>query len=105
MRKMMFENARLVREIVRKNQAYKLTKEPTTHDYFTRRSWGHDYTIHKIIDSGMKLELSGWGRGIEVGDILKLKNGNSSTHYIVDKIEYYNDPKDMWSAEASFAGQ
>ncbi len=73
-----------------------------THDY-TRRTWGHDYTTLRVIDGGQRLRLSGWGLGINAGDYLILQNGNGSTRYRVDSIDYRTDPRDMWLAEASFA--
>lgn len=80
--------------------------EPTvrqqTHDY-TRRTWGHDCTTLKVIDGGQRLRLSGWGHGIKAGDYLILPNGNGTTRYRVDSIDYQMDARDMWFAEATFA--
>jgi MioC protein len=73
-----------------------------THDY-TRRTWGHDYATMAVIDGGRRLRLSGWGHGIKVGDYLILPNGNGTTRYRVDSIDYRMDPPDMWFAEATFA--
>lgn len=78
-------------------------RAPTvTHDY-TRRSWGHDFTIMRIEDKGQRLGVSGWGHGIEEGHFLILPNRDKSTRYRVDKITYYSDPPDMWTADLSFA--
>ena len=76
--------------------------EQKTHDY-TRRTWGHDYTIFNVIDNGQRLRLSGWGFGIRTGDYLILPNGPATTRYHVDNIDYKTDPSDMWFAEATFA--
>lgn len=73
-----------------------------THDY-TRRTWGHDYTTLEVIDGGQRLRLGGWGLGIEAGDYLIFPNGNGTTRYRVDRIDYRMDPRDMWFAEATFA--
>jgi hypothetical protein len=73
-----------------------------THDY-TRRTWGHDYSTTEVLDGGMRLRMAGWGFGIEAGDFLILPNGNGTTRYRVDSIDYRMDPRDMWFAEASFA--
>jgi hypothetical protein len=73
-----------------------------THDY-TRRSWGHDYSITEVIDGGKRLRMMGWGRGIAAGDYLVIPNGDSTTRYEVEKIDYRSDPADMWFAEAQFA--
>jgi hypothetical protein len=75
---------------------------PQTHDY-TRRTWGHDYSTTAVIDGGMRLRMAGWGFGIEADDFLILPNGNGTTRYRVDSIEYRMDPPDMWFAEAVFA--
>lgn len=72
-----------------------------THDY-TNRHWGHDYTFSPI-DNGAKGELMGWGTGIEAGDYLIIQNGDGSTRYQVEEIEYFSNPKDMWKATATFA--
>ena len=76
-------------------------REPVTHDY-TRRYFGHDFTITPI-DGGMRAKLMGWGTGIRKGDYLILPNGERTTRYRVDKVKYMLDPKDMWRIEASFA--
>lgn len=71
-----------------------------THDY-TNRFWGHDYTITEVIDGGKKLRAMGWGLGIRRKHFLMLQNKESSngvTRYQVDKIEYFDDPRDMWRA-------
>lgn len=73
-----------------------------THDY-TQRGWGHDYAINRVIDGGTVLRASGWGSGISEGDFLILPNGEATTRYRVESIEYYRDPPDMWSADLWFA--
>lgn len=78
------------------------TTEVKTHDY-TLRIFGHDYVIHRIIDGGKMLEMSGWGRNIKMNDFILLSNGESSTRYKVNRIEYERDPQDMWNMTASFA--
>lgn len=78
------------------------TVRQQTHDY-TRRTWGHDCATMAVIDGGQRLCLSGWGRDIQEGDYLILPNGDGTTRYHVDSIDYRMDPPDMWFAEASFA--
>tara|TARA_B110001454_G_C12313029_1_gene264519 strand:- start:201 stop:458 length:258 start_codon:yes stop_codon:yes gene_type:complete len=73
-----------------------------THDY-SNREWGHNYQIISNEDGGHKLSMSGWGRGINSGDYIIIKNGVDTTRYIFDKISYYNDPVDMWSGDLTFA--
>lgn len=76
--------------------------ETQAHDY-TRRRWGHNYEITKIIDGGMTLKISGWGRGISKGDFIILPNGAETTRYQIASIEYHMNPTDMWNATATFA--
>lgn len=71
------------------------------HDY-TNRYWGHDYTFDPL-DNGIKGRMMGWGCGIKSGDFLIIQNGEGSTRYKVDSIQYFLDPHDMWSAVVSFA--
>tara|TARA_Y100000034_G_C6544303_1_gene234948 strand:+ start:147 stop:395 length:249 start_codon:yes stop_codon:yes gene_type:complete len=71
-----------------------------THDYSVRE-WGHNYSIIEI--EGLQLRLTGWGRGISADDYIIIKNGDGTTRYKIDSIEYKRDPADMWFAEASFA--
>lgn len=73
-----------------------------THDY-TKRHWGHDFYTLKVEDGGQRLVYCGWGRGISAGDFLILPNGNGTTRYAVQHIEYESDPPDMWSADLVFA--
>lgn len=75
---------------------------PQTHDY-TRRAWGHDYSIVSLIEDGQRLRLAGWGSGIAAGDYLLLPSGSNTTRYQVTSIDYRRDPPDMWFADAAFA--
>lgn len=72
-----------------------------THDY-TRRHWGHDYSISPNED-GSKADLIGWGHGISKGDYLLLQHDDGSTRYLVEQVKYMSNPKDMWEIKASFA--
>ena len=73
-----------------------------THDYSgDKRIWGHDYTLTPI-SGGMKGRMVGWGRGINTDDFLILDNGKSTSRYRVDRISYFKDPSDMWSASVTF---
>ncbi len=78
-------------------------REPQTNDYSVpNRYWGHDYTFTSA-DRGQHGSVTGWGRGIRVGDFLLLQNRDRSTRYRVDEIRYHLDPDDMWSAKVTFA--
>lgn len=83
--------------------------EGQTYDY-TRRMWGHDYTIQQVIDGGQELRAAGWGpwmgvRSLVRGDylILQGKEPGTSTRYQVAEVRYAMDPNDMWSATLRFA--
>lgn len=39
-----------------------MTSAQSTHDY-TRRYWGHDYSIHRVVDGGQQLRRVRLGRG------------------------------------------
>ena len=73
-----------------------------THD-FSLTYKGHNYNILDLEEGGLKGKLCGWASGISQGDFLILKNGSSTTRYLVDSIRYERDPADMWFAEVSFA--
>jgi len=73
-----------------------------THDY-TICSWGHNCEVSSIKDGGHTISLHGWGKGIQDGDFILLKNGEDSTRYKISDIKYKFDPHDMWFATAIFA--
>jgi hypothetical protein len=84
------------------------TERVKTHDFSRKtRTWGHDYSINKIIDGGLKLNVMGWGFNIKTGDYIILDNKdakyNKTTRYKVTQIGYTTDPADMWFAELEFA--
>ena len=80
----------------------------TTHDY-SEPGWGHDYAVTHVRKGGMEISLTGWGRGISVGDYLLLESqssepdANPTTRYRVKEVEYCTNPPDMWFIEAVFA--
>lgn len=79
-----------------------MNKNPQTHDY-TRRAWGHDYSIISVLNDGQQARLAGWGHGIKAGDYLIIPKGSGTTRYQVERINYRMDPADMWLADAVFA--
>lgn len=95
------EAAKLLEPLWRKPRA---KSGPTTHDY-TLKTIGHDicWSERGIIGGGAQLHAQGWGMGIEQGDFLILRNGDGTTRYQVEKVEYYRDPADMFSVELRFA--
>lgn len=82
--------------------------KPKTHDY-TRRYWGHDYTITDVRNRGLEITVMGWGCGISVGDYMLIigqstePGVNPDTRYRVKSIRYSDDPPDMWLMRCEFA--
>lgn len=74
-----------------------------THD-FTVSRWGRAVGTWDTDDGGVTARITGWGRGVKQGDYILLSHNNGDpTRYRVERIEYYNDPPDMWRAEVRFA--
>lgn len=79
-------------------------KTKKTHDYSKRR-WGHDCTF-ETDDNGLTAHSVGWGVGLSEGDYILLEHKgspNGSSRYRIEKIKYFRDPPDMWSADLVFA--
>ena len=66
-----------------------------------RHTRGTTIFLTEILDKGQGLRVSGWGWGIQEGEVLFLDKG---TPYRVTRIEYCKDPKDMWVAEVRWVG-
>jgi hypothetical protein len=80
-----------------------MSASPLVHDY-TRRHWGHDYTVLRVVDGGRRIRLAGWGQlGIAQGDFVILQAPGGSTQYQVESIAYEADPPDQFFAWAIFA--
>ncbi|MEV6580292.1 hypothetical protein AB0M92_19240 [Streptomyces sp. NPDC051582] len=78
--------------------------EPTTHDFGPgKRCWGHDYSITKVVDSGQRLHVTGWGPRMKEGDFMLLANRGRETRYRIAAYEPVMDPTDMWHAVLDFA--
>lgn len=75
-----------------------------THDYTRgKRGWGHDYTFDPG-RGGLEAKMMGWGMGIRPGDYILLSHRNGGeTRYRFKRIQYYQDPPDMWRADVEFA--
>jgi hypothetical protein len=68
------------------------------------KMWGHNYEIIEIIDKGAKLRLATWSTPTPLeGDYLILKNGDDTTRYRADTVEYCGNPADMCIVQAGFA--
>lgn len=74
----------------------------TTHDY-RHGTWGHNVIVHSVHEAGRRLQASGFGKGVRIGDWVLLKNHDQETRYQVNDIEYAMDPPDMWAATLLFA--
>lgn len=74
-----------------------LKRSPKTHDY-TQQVSGENY-LFETIDGGIRGYMTGYGKGVKLGDYLIFQNeSGSSERYQVDEIEYYSNPSDMWVA-------
>ena len=88
----------LIMSKVRKSAA--LVRDPRTHDYTNaRRGWGHDIAYRPVKDNRYQLSFEGWGHGIEDGDFIILTHpqDHQPVKYKVDEIEYFMNPRDMFS--------
>lgn len=80
------------------------TRESQVHDYRKgHRGWGHDCTYRPDDNDPMVLHVTGWGRGIEEGDVMLFTGPTGGTSpYKVESLRYFWDPKDMWSMQARY---
>ena len=77
-------------------------REPNVHD-FRQDRWGHAANVWEAKDGGKTVTMTGHGCGIEAGDFIIKSNKTGWASYRVDKIEYKNDPPDMWFADCTWA--
>ena len=73
-----------------------------THD-LSSKSWGNNYNVLSIEEKGLTINLTGWCKGVVVGDYIIIKNGSDTTRYQIRNINYESDPADMFFATARFA--
>lgn len=65
--------------------------------------WGHDFTYRPNNDDPMVLHITGWGLGINTGDVMLLTGPTGGiSPYRVESVRYFWDPKDMWSMTARY---
>lgn len=69
---------------------------PRIHNY-TKLTRGEDY-LFEPLDGGMKGYITAQRQGVRQGDYLILLEDNNSFRYIVEEIDYYANPSDMWIA-------
>lgn len=83
-------------------------RRSAVHDYYTMRTWGHDYSFSPAEGTGGRRgRISGWGplvgERIVRGDYLCLVGPTKKVSvYKVTHIEYMRDPSDMWFADATY---
>jgi hypothetical protein len=72
---------------------------PATHNYTSAR-WGHAVgKIDQVDTHGNIFDLMGHGSGIYDNDYILINGEHGGTiRFRVDKIYYFFDPHDMWSA-------
>lgn len=76
---------------------------PVLFDY-RKTGWGHSFSITKAEKA--TIWALGHGQGIEGGDYVLLTNhndGGKETRYQFIYVDYYYDPRDMWSAMLEYA--
>ena len=73
-----------------------------THDYTKEKCcWGWNIvSLYKDKDDEKKYNILGIGNGIKVGDLLKLSSKGTFCLLKVEKIEYSDNPTDMYDASA-----
>ena len=101
---------RLAREIARRTSRVSWIEkyndgEVKEHNYTDKhRSWGHDRVFRPVPGTnGHQADCTGWGKGIEAGDVMMFSNDHGGiARYRVEQIDYCRDPKDMWRARLSW---
>lgn len=69
----------------------------TEHDY-TRPCWGHDFHIV----NAAKGRWMGWGLGLKVGDVLRVRMVHGGVgRFRIKTLEYKRDPRDLWTANVA----
>ncbi len=86
------EGLRFLSPLIRSFQG----KSSKTHNY-TRAIRGQDY-VFEPIEQGLTGHMTGYGKGVKVGDYLILQEGSDRCRYKVEEIDYYSNPEDMWIA-------
>lgn len=71
-------------------------KKDKTHDY-TQLASGEGY-VFELIEGGIRGYMTSYGKGIKPGDYMVLADELSSSHYQVEKIDYYSNLPEMWIA-------
>lgn len=74
------------------------------HNYVDQ-GWGWAVSSISANPDGCSVSMSGHGSGIRKSDTLTMKMRSGKIgKFEVTKIEYCNNPSDMWSMEAMFVG-
>lgn len=71
-------------------------------DWKDRRR-GNDYTCFPTTEDGDRIKMVGWRTGLQKGDLLGLRHGDSHfAAYEIVSIRYKSDPADMFSADLKY---
>jgi hypothetical protein len=68
-----------------------------TYDY-TDQVGNFNY-VFEPIDNHTKGYMTGYGKGVKIGDRIILQDTDETYTYQVEQIDYYLDPPDMWIAQ------
>jgi len=70
----------------------------------SRRSWGCNYNILRVIEGGKELRLATWCTPTPCsGDYVILTDGDRTTRYQVDRVQYASGVDDMTFLDVTFA--
>jgi len=73
-----------------------LKQKGKIHDY-SQLVWGSDY-VFEPRNEEVGGYMTGQGKSIKPSDYIILQHGSKSYKYLVEEIDYYSDPPDMWIA-------
>jgi hypothetical protein len=71
-------------------------RKAQVYDY-TKFISGEDY-VFEAKDNGIKGYITAQFSGVQSGDYIILSHGSYSRRYLVEEIDYYSEPADMWMA-------
>jgi hypothetical protein len=77
--------------------ALKKKRKSRVHDY-TPYQHGIDYVFETIDGDAQKGYMTGQGKRLKPGDYIVLQQGSAMEQYLIEKIDYYSNPSDIWIA-------
>jgi MioC protein len=72
-------------------------RKSRVHDY-TPYQHGIDYVFETIDGNEEKGYMTGQGKRIKPGDYIVLQQGSVVEQYLIERIDYYSNPSDIWIA-------